>query len=332
MTSAETVLQFAGAKPGPALLISAGVHGDEFIPVLAVMELARLFQPGGEWAERLRGTLTLIPVANPGAFALGQRRGPDGLDLARVCPGNIDGTPTERAAAALSGRIHDADFYIDLHTGGAEFCVWPLAGFTLHPDPTIRARQRELARAFGLPLVWGTAADLPGRSLSVARDAGVPAIYVEYFGGSLESLAVGDGGSARWSDPPDRSALEPDDGPHPLVRGCLSALRHLGMLPEDAVRPAPACLNPVVIEDHRPGSGHMQVSHPAPVAGLFQRAVAPGQWVSRGQPLGSVIPLDGGSAAAIPAEEEGLVVTLRWIPRVNQGEAVAVIAANHPSA
>ena len=51
-----------------------------------------------------------------------------------------------------------------------------------------------MARAFNLPLIWGTDASLEGRSLSVARDAAVPAIYAEYLGGGVFSpFALGFG-------------------------------------------------------------------------------------------------------------------------------------------
>ncbi len=56
-----------------------------------------------------------------------------------------------------------------------------LAG--LHGDEYegMAAVQREAARAFGLPLVWGTAPN-EGRSLSAALELGVPAIYCETTG------------------------------------------------------------------------------------------------------------------------------------------------------
>ena len=81
------------------------------------------------------------------------------------------------------GWIRSANYYIDLHSGGTRFRVLPLAGYTLHPDPKVLEAQRRMARAFGLPFIWGTDPKLDGRSLSVARDALVPAIYAEYHGG-----------------------------------------------------------------------------------------------------------------------------------------------------
>ena len=53
-----------GNRAGPHLLITGGVHGDEFEPPLAICRLIE--RP--EWAE-IRGRLTLVPVVNEAAFA-----------------------------------------------------------------------------------------------------------------------------------------------------------------------------------------------------------------------------------------------------------------------
>ena len=50
----------------------------------------------------------------------------------------------------------------------------PLAGYMLHRDAAVLDAQRRMARAFNLPVIWGTDWRLEGRSLSAARNAGVP--------------------------------------------------------------------------------------------------------------------------------------------------------------
>src|ERR1043166_8081406 len=111
----------AGQGSGPHLLITGGVHGDEFEPPLAIR---RLMQHPDLAAGR--GRVTLVPVANEAAFARDQRVAEDGLDLARTCPGRADGSVTERTAWALAELIRTADYYIDLHTGGTTLSIWPL--------------------------------------------------------------------------------------------------------------------------------------------------------------------------------------------------------------
>ncbi|MCA9131580.1 MAG: succinylglutamate desuccinylase/aspartoacylase family protein, partial [Planctomycetales bacterium] len=102
-----------GQRPGPKCLITAGVHGDEFEGILATLRLLQVLD-----TTHLSGTVTLVPVVNELALEAHARCGPDGLDLARSCPGKRDGAPTEQVAAALSELIQAADYYIDLHSGG----------------------------------------------------------------------------------------------------------------------------------------------------------------------------------------------------------------------
>ena len=79
--------QMIGPEPGPHVLITGGVHGDEFEPMAAVRRLIGLLR-----ATPLRGRVTLVPVVNEPAFRLGRRTAEDGLDLARTCPGRKDGS------------------------------------------------------------------------------------------------------------------------------------------------------------------------------------------------------------------------------------------------
>ncbi|MFP6763303.1 MAG: succinylglutamate desuccinylase/aspartoacylase family protein, partial [Planctomycetaceae bacterium] len=196
--------------------------------------------------------------------------------------------------------ICSADYYIDLHTGGTEFSVVPLAGYTLHRNAVVLEAQRRMGRAFNLPVVWGTAGDLDGRSLSVARDAEVPAIYCEYLG---SGTCTGDGVQA-------------------YLEGCLNVMCELGM------RDGPVALSKVehIIEDPAPGSGHMQVCNPSPVTGFFEPAVVVGETVRTGQRLGTVYHMETHSPFEIRSEINGMVITLRTFPRVRQGESIGVVA------
>jgi predicted deacylase len=287
--------QTAGQQAGPHLLITGGVHGDEFEPMAAIRMLIRQVRP-----ESLRGRLTLVPVVNEPAFRLGRRTAEDGLDLARTCPGRPDGSVTEQIAHALSALIRSADYYIDLHTGGTRLRVQPLVGYMLHPDAGVLTVQRQMAQAFGLPIIWGTDPHLDGRSLSVARDAGIPAIYAEYHGGG---------------------SCEPA-GVEAYVHGCLNVMGSLGMMSGGPSSPAD---EPLIVEDSRAGSGHMQVNHPSPREGFFEPAVALGAYVETGELLGTVADLLGGNIILIPAAHSGIAIVLHTFARVECGESLAVV-------
>ena len=284
----------AGAAPGAKLLITGGVHGDEFEPMIALRRLAALVAPAN-----LKGELTIVPVVNEAAFKRRHRCAEDNLDLARTCPGNPNGSITEQTAHALTGLIKQADYYIDLHTGGSTMSVFPLAGYVLHPDARILEQQRRMARAFNLPLIWGTDWRLEGRSLSVARDAGVPAIYTEYQGGGRCN----------------------PDGVQAYVDGCLNVMGELGMID----RPDAPAGAPLIVEDDRPGAGHMQIQNPAPCSGFFEPSVELGGVIGEGELLGTVCDPLGGNAAEVRSKNRGMVIVLRTFPRVEEGDALAVV-------
>lgn len=298
--------EIVGRESGPHLLITAGVHGDEFEPMQSVRRLI-----GELHADELCGKVTLVPVVNEPAFRRGHRTADDGLDLARTCPGRPDGTVTEQVASELSKLIRGADYYIDLHTGGTRLTVLPLTGYMLHPKARVLDEQRRMARAFGLPLIWGTDPNLNGRSLSVARDANVPAIYAEYLGGGR-------------CDP---------SGIEAYVHGCCSVMRELGIR---STPTTPGGMNarrdanlpgglPTVYEDSRPGAGHMQVNHPTANEGFFTPHVKLGQSVKAGEVLGTVCDVSGEQVETICSRYTGIVIVLHTFPRVDQGTSVAVV-------
>jgi len=286
--------QIVGRHSGVHLLILAGVHGDEYEPIGAVRQLSQ-----GLSSEELTGKLTLVPIVNIPAFERISRTGPDGLDLARTFPGNPNGSPTEQIAATMTEMIRSADFLIDLHTGGLAARVAPLAGYLLHDRPEIRARQRGMAEAFNLPIVWGTDSRLNGRTLSVARDADVPAIYAEWGGGG---------------------GCQPE-GVAQYVQGCRNVMRSLGMLEQ----PRPSRQVQYIVEDFRKESGVLQKNYLAEQAGYFEPICQLHDHVDIGQTLGWIFPVDLSPAIRVTSRQQGMIILLRAIPATQPGDFLAVI-------
>lgn len=283
-----------GAQPGKHLLIFGGVHGDEYEPMAAVRKLKEHIN-----ADQLTGKVTLVPVVNQPACERLKRCGPDELDLARTFPGSATGSITEQIAAAATALIQSADYLIDLHTGGVIFKLTAFSGYTLHSDPEVLETQRRMARAFQLPIIWGTSAKLDGRSLSVARDHGVPAIYAEWGGGSdLQHEAVTG-----------------------YVKGCLSVMSELNFLA------APVNDATILhhIEDDREQSGHMQLQNHAPVSGFFEPAVQLLDPIKAGDELGTISSVTGETVTPVIAGQTGIILGLRTLPYVKQDEWLAVI-------
>ena len=289
------LLVVRGVPAGKTVLVSAGVHGDEFEGMAALRRLYEELRP-----EAVAGTFIAVPVANPPAYEAGLRTNPDDRqDMARVFPGDARGTVTEQLAARLTEWIRAADFYCDLHSAGQYYRMPPLAGYQLRPEPLL-STQRAAARAFGLPLIWGTPG-LPGRSLSAAAEHGVPSIYVETTGE----------GRCR---PEDVAAYQ---------RGLRSLLTHLGLL-AGRVEVAPPRL---VVEDDRPRAGFLQVQNRAPVGGLFEPEVDVLAEVKQGQRLGAIRDALGAVRHVVEATHTGLVVFLRTFPRVLAGDPVCTVLA-----
>lgn len=279
---------------GPHLLITGGVHGDEWEPMAAARKLIPLFDKSLQC-----GMVTIAPVVNQAAFARAWRTAEDDVDLARVCPGDPNGSITYRTAVALTELIHSADYYIDLHTAGTRISMLTMCGYTLHRDSEVLDVQRRMARAFNVPIVWGTSPTLHGRSLSVARDANIPAIYTELGGGGMCSA----------------------EGTDDYVQGCLNVAAELGLIasrsPENRVQ--------YIVEDNRDQSGFLQIQHPSPCAGYFEPAVSLGDIVKKGQKLGEILDALGEEPVEVLCLDEGLVLMLRACPSVQENDALCSI-------
>ena len=102
-------------KPGPTVLFSAGLHGDEINGVEIVRQLItqKINKPA-------IGTIICIPVLNVFGFINQSRQFPDGRDLNRVFPGSKSGSLASRFAYyILKEIIPHVDYVVDFHAGGA---------------------------------------------------------------------------------------------------------------------------------------------------------------------------------------------------------------------
>ncbi len=110
------VLVERSKNPGPTVLITAGIHGDEVNGVEIVRQIIAkgINKPS-------KGTVICIPVINVFGFIHMDREFPDGRDLNRVFPGSKSGSLASRVAHKLVTEIvPHADLILDFHTGGAD--------------------------------------------------------------------------------------------------------------------------------------------------------------------------------------------------------------------
>ena len=287
------LLCVTGAAAGPTLLVLAGVHGDEYEGITAIPQVFAAID-----SEQLIGTLLMVPVCNPPAYHAAQRSSPvDGLNLARVFPGAIDGSITQRIAYWIGEKLlRHADLMIDLHTGGIAYELPLLIGY-VHDEGALGQAALAAAKAFGAPVLWGHPPPIPpGRSLTAATDLGVPCTYTEAPGIAGIDLDVADC----------------------YRTGVFNVMKHLGMLSGELERR--------IQTHHLVGHGDLDSVLAAPVAGLFQRECGLLDEVEAGQRLGAIRDDFGDVLAEIRAKDAGVVIMLRGLPRVEIGDGLVHLA------
>ncbi|GGW90222.1 succinylglutamate desuccinylase/aspartoacylase family protein [Salegentibacter mishustinae] len=153
-------------KPGPVVLITAGIHGDEINGVEIVRQI---ISKGINRPQK--GTVICIPVVNIFGFLNLRREFPDGRDLNRMFPGTKHGSLASRFAFQFVKKILPlANFCLDFHTGGASRFNAPQirvkrgdeqslkyarifsAPFTIH-SKTITKSYRETCAKKGIPVL-----------------------------------------------------------------------------------------------------------------------------------------------------------------------------------
>lgn len=133
-----------GARPGPAVFVSAAIHGDEIIGTAIIQRLAQSLRP-----EALAGTVLLVPVANIFGFITHSRYLPDRRDLNRSFPGSAGGSLAGQLAHIFYREVVGrCSLGIDIHSAA-------IHRYNL-PQIRIAAGNRklvELAMAFGAPVI-----------------------------------------------------------------------------------------------------------------------------------------------------------------------------------
>ncbi len=193
--------RLAGPRPGPAVGLIAGVHGDQTTGVETVRRLAACL--GG---ELLAGTVLALPVANPYAYQARSRHSPiDGNNLNRLFPGDPDGEFSAQLAFVIYDQVvRRCDYVIDFHSGGKDATV----------DFAYAYGDAHVARWFGCELLLPGPA-YPGALSPVADAAGIQVVAAELGGANQRNEYY----------------------VRRVVTGALNVLRHLGMLRDEPQLP-----------------------------------------------------------------------------------------------
>jgi predicted deacylase len=191
---------FNSKKPGPTVLVQAGLHGDE---INGIEIVRRMLQEESFHVER--GAVIAVPILNIFGFIHFSRDVPDGKDVNRSFPGTKTGSMASRMAYHYTSQILDqVDFGIDLHTGGAQRHNYPQIRFTEEDEVS-----RQIAEVFQAPFVF-PARLIRGSFRNAAFKKGVPVVVFEA------------GESMRFDD---YAILEG-------MQGILNVLHHFEMVPK----------------------------------------------------------------------------------------------------
>lgn len=177
------VTMLCGTREGPAVLISAGVHGAEYIGIQTALELARELEP-----EQVSGKLIFLHMANPSAcYSFTRFTVPeDGKNLNRVFPGKKDGSLSERIAYTMIHKLYKViDCCLDLHAGDISEQVMPFVYFPGNAGAEVVERSRAMARAADVAIRARSAATTG--AYNAAAIQGIPAVLIERGGGGVFS-------------------------------------------------------------------------------------------------------------------------------------------------
>lgn len=131
-------------KPGPVLLITGTIHGDEINSIEIIRRILNARK-----AKLISGTLIAIPIVNIYGFVTLSRYLPDGRDLNRSFPGSANGSLAARIAYFLGNEIlSKADYLIDLHTGKNHRANFPQIRASLDCHKSLN-----FAKAFNAPII-----------------------------------------------------------------------------------------------------------------------------------------------------------------------------------
>ena len=276
-----------GSRPGKTLVVTAGVHGCEYVGIEALNRLKRELEPGA-----LSGRVILLPLVNPEGFYHGSKQTipADGQNLNRMFPGNPEGTFSSQLARVLEETLYpEADFLMDLHGGDVNEALTPLIFFPAAVPDNLSAAASAAAKALSVP--YRVASSAKNGFYSWAAQCGIPALLVER------------GERGLWSEEEVSACRE----------NVYELMRHLGIL-----NAASGSISFPQAEILR------AVYEEAPADGFWYPAVsAAGQKLKQGALLGTLKDSYGNDIARYTAPFDGVVLYYTLSLGVRRGNPLA---------
>ncbi len=284
-----------GRQQGPVFTIVAGIHGYEYVPIMAVQKLMT------ELDNRIdRGTVVILPSADVAAF-YGRSlfvNPKDKKNLNRVFPGHAAGTPTQRIAHWMTEQvIAQSDVMLDIHAGDGSEDLVPFVCYynnLQNPDRTRHAHR--LSVASGMDYIVSYPYNLA--PTDSAQYAFKKAVQMDKVALSIESGRLGQVEPQRVDE---------------VAESVKAMLRAMGMMQgKNEAKNQKIFTNQEYIK--------------VPCRGIFYSDVKAGDMVTEGQELGYITDLFGRRLTAVKATKSGMVLYRIGTPPVNEGETLFCIA------
>jgi len=282
-----------GEKEGPVLALTAGIHGYEYPPILALQKLRGQLDPA-----KISGTVIMVHVVNMPSFLkrIIYYNPYDWKNQNRVFPGRIDGTMTERIAYQITNEVlKQCDYHLDLHCGDGNEDLMTYLYYTETGNPELDKKTLGLAKNFGFKVIIHVTAKPGEQPASLCANAslfiGKPAITVEC--GKLGRTSV-----------EDISAI---------LNGCFNILKHLDMIegqPELLFEPIWIRETTYIRSDHE---------------GIFYPLSQGGRHVQKGELLGYLTDFFGNIIQKALAPHDGIVMYIIATPPMSKGEPMVKI-------
>lgn len=275
--------------PGPTVLLTAGIHGDEVNGV----EIVRQIITKG-YNKPDNGMLICIPIVNVFGFLNQERKFPDGRDLNRSFPGSAKGSLASRFAHFIMQEIvPHADYILDFHTGGAS--RFNFSQIRYNPNDQ---ECEKLAQVFGTKfIIRASTRDHSFRD--VASSMGKKFLMFE-------------GGKSMHLD-----RLVTKSG----IDGVLRVLTHLSV--RDFGKNLDSKLDsgePIIINT----SSWVR----AKFSGMFRSDMPNGSHVNKDERIGTITDPFGDFERIVKAPRDGYIICVNHNPIVNQGDALIHLTKN----
>jgi len=285
-----------GKKPGPSVVLTANLHGDEVVGVDVLRRVDRLLRE-----TPFHGTVALYPSCNPLGLAAGTRRVPaDDLDLNRCFPAAGRSTFTHRLADVLWRDIssREPDVVIDVHSDSPQSVPYAIIDRPARRGRVDRdalaAKLIPLAQASGWTVLREYEQDV---YLQFSLDRSLAGAVVNHLGLPAVTLEVG---PRRYVDPASS---------HEALLAIRRMLMHVGCLAAEPVSPPSVAAVP--------GPWRRSSAPRTRRPGMLDVLVPPGSTFRKGELLARVFSFSGELNDEIRAPEPGVVVSWvesGWIP------------------